>query len=221
MLAAAHVTFGEEAGRWETADHWGCGMSLPAVLSDCLGFDEHNPFLLQTDLFQFTVLAWSRQTGVLEESVVKRLASVAQADPSAALSAFTRARALREDLYRVISALPSGQAVPSSEFDSLNKQIRQLMSESELIPDETGFRLERNGAADALDQMLWSVLRSAVELLTSDRVSDIRQCEGENCSWLFLDSSRTRRKKWCDMQVCGNRAKARRHYKKKKAAQNA
>jgi predicted RNA-binding Zn ribbon-like protein len=166
------------------------------------------------------VLAWSQQTGVLEESDVKRLASVAQEDPSAALTAFTRARALREDLYRVISALPLGQAVPSGEFDSLNKQIRQLMSESELIPDESGFRLERNGAADALDQMLWSVLRSAVELLTSERVRDIRQCEGENCSWLFIDNSRTRRKKWCDMQVCGNRAKARRHYKKKAAQSN-
>lgn len=166
------------------------------------------------------LLAWSQQTEVLEPADVKRLASLAKEDPSSALSAFTGARALREDLYCVISALTSGQAIPSREFAALNKQMRQMMSESELVSDDSGFQLERNGSADALDQMLWSVLRSAVDLLTSKRVGDIRQCAGETCSWLFIDNSRTRRKKWCDMKVCGNRAKARRHYERRKKARN-
>jgi predicted RNA-binding Zn ribbon-like protein len=33
-----------------------------------------------------------------------------------------------------------------------------------------------------------------------------------NCGWLFLDQSRNRSRVWCDMTVCGNRAKASRHY---------
>jgi predicted RNA-binding Zn ribbon-like protein len=60
--------------------------------------------------------------------------------------------------------------------------------------------------------MLCAVALSAAELLTSDRVDRVRECASETCSWLFLDGSRNRRRKWCDMASCGNRAKARRYY---------
>ncbi len=64
----------------------------------------------------------------------------------------------------------------------------------------------------ALDQMLGPVARSAVELLTSGRRARVRECEGANgCGWLFIDTSKNGRRRWCDMKVCGNRAKARRH----------
>jgi predicted RNA-binding Zn ribbon-like protein len=58
--------------------------------------------------------------------------------------------------------------------------------------------------------MLWPVLRSAAELLTSDRMDRVRLCSAEDCDWLFLDSSRNRSRRWCDMAVCGNRSKVRR-----------
>jgi predicted RNA-binding Zn ribbon-like protein len=37
-----------------------------------------------------------------------------------------------------------------------------------------------------------------------------------NCGWLFIDRSKNRSRAWCDMAVCGNRAKANRHYRRKK-----
>jgi len=146
------------------------------------------------------------------------LTGLARKEPSSAKDAFAEARELRENLYRVVSAFASGGRIPSREFAAVNGVMAKMMSRSELVASESGFHLRRTGAPDALDQMLWSVLRSAVELLTSGRVEDIRECEGKNCSWLFLDNSRTRRKKWCDMKVCGNRAKARRHYRRTKKA---
>ncbi len=62
----------------------------------------------------------------------------------------------------------------------------------------------------ALDLVLWSVSRSAAELLTSGELSTLRQCGGEECGWLFLDPSRNHSRQWCDMRDCGNRAKVRR-----------
>jgi predicted RNA-binding Zn ribbon-like protein len=49
-----------------------------------------------------------------------------------------------------------------------------------------------------------------VDLLTSEALTRVRRCSGETCSWLFVDNSRNRMRRWCDMQVCGNRAKVRR-----------
>ena len=72
-----------------------------------------------------------------------------------------------------------------------------------------------------LDQMLWPIIRSAAELLTSDKLDRVCECPGENCGWLFIDMSRNRSRRWCDMKDCGNRAKARRHYRKTKASRSS
>ncbi|PZO74581.1 MAG: hypothetical protein DI629_18195 [Mesorhizobium amorphae] len=56
---------------------------------------------------------------------------------------------------------------------------------------------------------------SALSLLEPGRGSRIRICP--NCAWLFLDASRNGSRVWCDMAVCGNRQKARRHFLRHKA----
>ncbi|MBI4413448.1 MAG: CGNR zinc finger domain-containing protein, partial [candidate division NC10 bacterium] len=73
------------------------------------------------------------------------------------------------------------------------------------------------GDGQRLDRMLWAVTRSAADLLTSGELAAVRECEAETCAWLFMDRSRNRSRRWCDMKACGNRAKARRHYERKKA----
>ncbi|WP_233196275.1 CGNR zinc finger domain-containing protein [Trinickia soli] len=51
---------------------------------------------------------------------------------------------------------------------------------------------------------------AANELLSQPILSNVRECSA--CSWLFLDLSRSRSRRWCSMATCGNRAKAQRHY---------
>lgn len=60
-------------------------------------------------------------------------------------------------------------------------------------------------------------LLSAAELLTSPLGSRVRECDSETCEWLFLDLSHGRTRRWCDMQTCGNRAKAKRYHTRKTA----
>ena len=54
---------------------------------------------------------------------------------------------------------------------------------------------------------------SALALMQPQKAARIRICA--NCCWLFLDESRNRSRIWCDMAVCGNRQKARRHYRRR------
>ena len=42
----------------------------------------------------------------------------------------------------------------------------------------------------------------------------VKECDNETCRWLFVDMSKNRSRRWCDMKDCGNRAKARRHYRR-------
>jgi len=63
---------------------------------------------------------------------------------------------------------------------------------------------------------LWPIARSAAELLASEQVHFIRNCSSKTCQWLFLDTSKNHRRRWCDMKLCGNRAKVRRFYTRKK-----
>jgi predicted RNA-binding Zn ribbon-like protein len=64
----------------------------------------------------------------------------------------------------------------------------------------------------------WWVARSAAELLTSKELTSVRECAGYDCGRLFMDGTKNRSRRWCDMASCGNRAKGRRHYERRKAA---
>jgi predicted RNA-binding Zn ribbon-like protein len=60
---------------------------------------------------------------------------------------------------------------------------------------------------------------ASAQLLTGDSKRLLRRCAGaeQGCAWLFVDHSRGARRRWCSMEVCGNRAKARAHYSRAQA----
>lgn len=73
---------------------------------------------------------------------------------------------------------------------------------------------------EALERVLWPVARSAVELAVSGRLDRVKQCPVPDggCGWLFLDTTKNGIRRWCSMQGCGGRAKARRQYARRQAA---
>jgi predicted RNA-binding Zn ribbon-like protein len=86
-------------------------------------------------------------------------------------------------------------------------------------PSRTALRRERGAYGWDVDvksgtalALLAPVLWSAGDLLAGPRLDRVRRCANPECGWLFLDDSRAGKRRWCSMQSCGNRAKARRHY---------
>ena len=70
-----------------------------------------------------------------------------------------------------------------------------------------------------LDQLLWPVARSAVELLTAGDPRRIKVCENPyGCGWLFYDGSKNGSRRWCSMEGCGSQVKMRRQYAKRRAS---
>jgi predicted RNA-binding Zn ribbon-like protein len=65
-----------------------------------------------------------------------------------------------------------------------------------------------------LDPILAAVAWSAAGILASPDLRLLRECASPECGWLFVDRSRRKNRRWCEMSECGNRAKARRYYRR-------
>ena len=160
------------------------------------------------------LVAWAVQAGILAPSQGQRLLERAGREPERAADTVRRAAQLREAIYLAFSRLAGGRPAPEEELQTINRLLAEALPHLRLRQAEARCRWEWLVPEGTVDQMLWPVARSAAELLTSDRVERVRECASETCSWLFLDASRNRRRKWCDMASCGNRAKARRYYER-------
>jgi predicted RNA-binding Zn ribbon-like protein len=163
------------------------------------------------------LLVWGEGAGLIERREGKRLRSEAARRPREAAQAFGKAMALRETIYRLFRALADGHRPARADLDTFNAALAASLPHQRLVEAEDGFGWAWEDTP-ALDRVLWPVLRAAAELLTSDRLPRVRECGGDHCGWLFLDETKNRSRRWCEMSVCGNRAKARRHYDRNRRA---
>jgi predicted RNA-binding Zn ribbon-like protein len=165
------------------------------------------------------VLRWARQATILTPGETAELAQAARAQPRRAAEALREARALREALHAIFAAHAARLPVPAGDLLTVNKEIGRAMAQAGVSrAARGGFEWSWPHARPGLDRVAWWVARSAAELLTSVRLSRVRECAGYDCGWLFLDGTRNRSRRWCDMATCGNRAKGRRHYERRKAS---
>ncbi len=163
------------------------------------------------------LVAWSRHAGILSEERSARLVARAQGSAEAASAVLSRAITLREAIFRLFSAVIGGQSPDPRDLNTLNAEVSAALSRMRVTHELEGFGWDW-AEEDALDQMLWPIAKSAADLLTSPEVSRVRKCLGFPCGWLFMDTTRNQSRRWCDMKSCGNRAKARRHYQRKREA---
>jgi predicted RNA-binding Zn ribbon-like protein len=160
--------------------------------------------------------AWARQVGLITAKEESELNKAAARRPEKARAARQRFVEARECLFRVLLAVVDGERIPEKTLEHWNRLVHRAMERFEL--ERRDDRLAWRNAADPreLDSFLWPVIHAAVTLLTGPDVGRIRRCASEKCDWMFLDRSKRGNRRWCDMTVCGNRAKAQRFYQRKK-----
>jgi predicted RNA-binding Zn ribbon-like protein len=114
------------------------------------------------------------------------------------------ARQLRETINRLTRALLADQAPQRGDLDALNRWARRPALAPQADAD-----LQRHWIGDpAAPAALALIAREATELLTGPERALIRECAAApNCSLLYLDRSRAGRRRWCEMDRCGSRAK--------------
>lgn len=140
------------------------------------------------------VKTWGKRAGVL------------QAADRVTPSMFARAIALREALYRICKAVIDSHKPHEDDLAVLNRELAKARSRERLRYETRKLRIDFVKGSESL---FAAVAKSAADLLTSEDAGRIRACPGDACGWMFVDTSRNGSRQWCDMRICGNRAKAR------------
>ena len=161
------------------------------------------------------LLNWSSLAGVLGDGEIRNLSREGSIQPEASKRVLERAVELREAIYHILSAKISNDPTSDANLITMNRELREALMRLRLSPDLEGYTLDFGWGGGALDQMLWPIARAVSDLLTSDDLDWVRRCAADDCGWLFLDTSRNRSRRWCDMKDCGNRSKARSFYKRR------
>lgn len=148
--------------------------------------------------------AWITGAGVVPEGT-----ALSHADASW-LEAF---RELRGHLARVLRGRPApGVSAYRPALARVNAFARPAPPVPRVVPGEDGVLMRRLDGPPGRAALLAVVARDAVDLLTDPVARTcLRQCEGDNCPILYLDTSRGRRRRWCSSEICGNRERVARH----------
>jgi predicted RNA-binding Zn ribbon-like protein len=156
------------------------------------------------------VAAWARRAGVVSARAASRLRRHAARRPRQAARALRHARALRELLYRIFTAI-ARQRRPSGE-DLIQLHAEQAAALRQGTPHWGGAGVEIRWSDDPpdLERPLYPIALAAGALVASPPPGRLRQCGNHPCGWLFIDTSRNGTRRWCSSEECGNISRVRR-----------
>ncbi|MGX1910251.1 CGNR zinc finger domain-containing protein [Streptomyces phaeochromogenes] len=122
-------------------------------------------------------------------------------------------RELRSHIGQLVRAEPSRDSRPFVlALARVNELARTAPPVAHAVWDAGGLLVRALDGPPAPAALLAAIARDTVELLTDPAArASIRQCEGDNCPIVYLDTSRGRRRRWCSSEVCGNRERVARH----------
>jgi predicted RNA-binding Zn ribbon-like protein len=211
----------EKRGRPTTTDGVGQVEELELIggeacldFANSMGGTRENP---SERLYDYgDLVRWAAHAGAIEATEVERLVTAARAHSTVAEGVFARAIELREAIFRIFAAVADGARPAAADLERLNDELARALPNLRIVPDEEGFDYRVDAADGALDRPLWPIARSASELLATGDLARVKRCTSDECDWLFVDLSKNRSRRWCDMRDCGNRAKARRYYRRRR-----
>jgi predicted RNA-binding Zn ribbon-like protein len=186
---------------------------------DTIDRDGPVPLARETDRFQTyaDLCRWIAEAEALPAARTRSLVRAARAAPAQAEAVLERGRVLREAIFGCFAALAAGRTPPAPDLARVNAELARALAHLRVAPagaHELAWSF--HVAAGALDAPLWPIARSAGELLTSPERELVKECASERCTWLFLDRTKNHQRRWCDMRVCGNRAKVREHRRRQR-----
>ena len=154
---------------------------------------------------------WALHSGSIDAATAERCRAAMTRRGSSPSGLLRNALRLRDAVYGVGSAIARGEGPARANLGILKAFVSTSIESAELAPvpgNGYAFDFSQGSVESAL---LGPVAWSAVDLLAAGPFDRIKECPGPDCGWLFLDSSKNNSRRWCDMAMCGNRTKMKRH----------
>ncbi|ATD68461.1 hypothetical protein CNR27_14315 [Luteimonas chenhongjianii] len=155
---------------------------------------------------------WDSDQDVYRWLVQHEIAPTDGVDSDAPPGLLTQGRNLRALVRRLVVARKAGE---SPELDGLNDFLQAYVTSPTIrrMPDGS-FALARISRVDSGPGLLGPVAEAAAQLLVEGDFALVRQCEHSDCILWFYDRTKSHKRRWCSMSVCGNRQKAERFRKR-------
>lgn len=160
-------------------------------------------------------LVWARLSGVLDQRETKQALRLAQSSPAAAERVLASVKELRFALWSLVSSLQHRKPAKPGDLSLINGWMRRLALSEQVAVKHGKVEFVPSRNISALELTGLRVIAAARSLLRNPPAGRIKTCPGENCGWKFLDRSKNRSRRWCDMAVCGNVVKARQYRARK------
>ena len=157
------------------------------------------------------VVDWARHAKVLAPADAEWLRDAVNADEELARRVLRRALELRENIYAIAVEVAAGRPAPKPGVEALARTHAACLACAKLTPFEGRYVWSWSPRESAVEAVLGPIALSTLTTLTQGDLSRIKQCQGEKCGWLFFDATKNKSRRWCEMEICGNRAKQRRH----------
>jgi len=156
------------------------------------------------------IVDWAEAIRLISSTTSRKIKAWILANPEYAKMKFEHAKAFRETLYRILRQSMKNMKMIATDMELLNKACAAARKNQRIIYRSGNFSWEFDVQEYNPDMIMHHVAIAAAELLTSEKLLQLKQCKGEDCGWLFIDTSKNRKRVWCDMKDCGNLAKVRR-----------
>lgn len=157
------------------------------------------------------LVIWAVGEGAIPSESANPLLKEAEKRSEAATAALVRIQRLRSSTHGLLSAIGSGRQVAQTALSDLNSWLPRAHRGLRVVRSRGGgFGRDWTDKEDDLDRILWACVRSLADLLLAPELERLKFCHAHDCGWLFIDASRNRSRRWCDMGDCGNRAKVKR-----------
>jgi len=161
-------------------------------------------------------LSWLKYAQTTDREETGWEISFGEVDPDLQDRIMCDVRKLRKNLFEVFHAFANNRQPEMCHMAAIYEKlaaslmfVEPLDRPKDLVGPDNHVRILKPGG------LLYPIAHSAARLLVEDCLCHIKECSDQTCEWIFLDCSKSHRRRWCDMKSCGNRAKARRHYQKK------
>lgn len=157
-------------------------------------------------------LAWAAAAGLISVTAGEKMVE------SLTEGEFKKIKTFRDILSKMTEEIIDGKEIRPEFIAAINQQLRHKKG-FELIEKKDG-RLRRKFIADYARpiQLLAPVAEKAAQMITEEDPKYLKKCESDRCILYFYDSTKNHSRRWCSMSSCGNRAKARAFYRRKKRA---
>jgi predicted RNA-binding Zn ribbon-like protein len=162
-----------------------------------------------------SALAWLFDHGLLHRQMRDELVTRLADDEVATTRLLRRFGRVRAAIRELLVASVERRSPTDSALGEVNRALR-VHYVTYLVPAPDGVSLDHRHEGDPVEGALGRLAESVARELTQGRPERLRVCENPECRWIFVDTSHSGRRKWCDMRTCGNRVKVARHRQRRR-----